>query len=93
MKLKIALASVFLFSAVAAHADCDAQKAARNAAMNATVGVSGHCTPKNVSKDAIKNNTNLDETRNNISNKTQNVKNTASDARNTANEVKDIVQD
>jgi len=93
MKLKVALTSILLFTAVAAHADCDAQKAARNAAMNATVGVSGHCAPKNVTKDALRDNTNLDEKKSNLNNKTQNVKNTANDARNTANEVKNVVTD
>lgn len=32
--------------------DCDPQKAARNAAMDATVGISGRCDPEKLTKDA-----------------------------------------
>lgn len=47
---------VFLLCAgvgVNAHAKCDAQKAARNAAMDATLGVSGRCDAEKLAEDAV----------------------------------------
>ncbi len=48
------IALALLLSAPLVHADlfeCDAKKAARNAAMDATVGVSGRCDPEKLVED------------------------------------------
>jgi len=42
-RLIMATAVTLVLTITNAHAKCDAQKAARNAAMDATIGVSGRC--------------------------------------------------
>mgnify|MGYP001821987633 FL=1 len=56
MRLKLLVALLTTLTASAAVADlrpdCDPKKAARNAAMDATVGVSGRCDTDKLAKDA-----------------------------------------
>ena len=43
--------------------DCTAQKAAKSAAMKATVGVGGRCSPKEAAADTAKRKTGIDKDR------------------------------
>ena len=52
MKLQITVLLLGALLTSGAYADCDAKKAARNATMDATVGVSGRCDPDKLAKDA-----------------------------------------
>ena len=52
MKLKITVLLLGVLLTSGAYADCNAKKAARNATMDATVGVSGRCDPDKLAKDA-----------------------------------------
>lgn len=55
MKYQTLLSILLCLVTTSAFADCSPHKVARNAAMKATVGVSGHCTPKHAAKDAVNN--------------------------------------
>ncbi|NTX77440.1 hypothetical protein FCL49_09430 [Serratia proteamaculans] len=72
-------------------AACDAHKAARNAAMDATVGVSGGCNAKKATKNAVSDNLNVGDKKDNVTEKKDNVKSGVSDARDTSKKVKDAV--
>ncbi|MRS13660.1 hypothetical protein GJV06_01935 [Enterobacteriaceae bacterium RIT691] len=54
MKSAFLMMTLLTFLSTTAHADCNARKVARHAAMQATVGVSAHCG-KNTAKEAVKN--------------------------------------
>jgi hypothetical protein len=43
--------------------DCTAEKAAKSAAMKATVGVGGRCSPKEAAEDTAKRKTGIDQDR------------------------------
>ena len=52
MKLQLTVLIMGVLLTSGAYADCNAKKAARNATMDATVGVSGRCDPNKLAKDA-----------------------------------------
>lgn len=52
MKLQLTALVLGALLTSGAYADCNAKKAARNATMDATVGVSGRCDPDKLAKDA-----------------------------------------
>jgi hypothetical protein len=52
MKLLLTVLMLGVLLTSGAYADCTAKKAARNATMDATVGVSGRCDPDKLAKDA-----------------------------------------
>ena len=54
MKLQVTALVLGTLLTAGAYADCTAKKAARNATMDATVGVSGRCDPDKLAKDAKK---------------------------------------
>ncbi|MEJ2310070.1 MAG: hypothetical protein P8Z78_12255 [Gammaproteobacteria bacterium] len=65
-------ATVLLFSTAIAFStasagpldpDCTAEKAAKSAAMKATVGVGGRCTPKEAVSDTVKRETGIEKDR------------------------------
>ena len=41
--------------------DCNAQKAMKSTAMNATIGIEGRCSAKDAAKDTLADNTKIDE--------------------------------
>lgn len=100
---KLLIATALMFGATFAHADiidpdCDASKMAKSAALDATVGVSGRCTPskaaeraaddvKDNAKDAVENTT--DKVDDKVNSATDNV----SDAKDSVNNAKDNVND
>jgi hypothetical protein len=49
--------------------DCTAEKAAKSAAMKATVGVGGRCSPKEAAADTAKRKTGVDQDRKDKENK------------------------
>lgn len=83
--------TVFVFGMVtlSAHAECDAKKAARNTALDASVGVSGFCSPKKAAKNGIADNTKVDEKKENIDNKAGKVKDKSSSLTHTVGSIKD----
>jgi hypothetical protein len=77
----------FLLSSMAqagiVNPDCNAQKAMKSAAMNATIGVGGRCSATEAAKDTITDNSKIDEkvekindTKDGMSNKKDDIKNT-----------------
>ena len=52
---RMIIAAFFMVSlaSVNANAKCDAQKAARNVAMDATIGVSGRCDAEKLAEDTV----------------------------------------
>ncbi|HEY2452566.1 MAG TPA: hypothetical protein VGI71_08075 [Scandinavium sp.] len=91
MKKHIVIASLLSLLTLSAHAECDAQKAARNSALDKSVGVSGFCTPKKAAKNGVADNTQLDEAKDKIDKKVDNVKDKSSSLTLTAGDIKDVV--
>ena len=52
MKSILFALTIFITLSASAHADCNARKVARHAAMQATVGVSAHCMNEHPVKDS-----------------------------------------
>lgn len=88
MKIKYIASTLLLIVSSGAFADCNVKKAARNAAMDSKIGVSGRCDAKKATKDAVDNTLNISEKKETVNQKVENVKDKTPDVHHRSKTIK-----